>query len=140
MRADARFLDPIGCEGVTGRHGGRPAHAAVWTPVAQFVTEDQREHEVHRSAQQQAAGRELFRLLVTLTDRLPQDFVEELRARLTGGHEVEVAQAIVFAAVAGPVPLTERDIDLLIATLAGAGEDTTMARVIERCSFAKMRD
>ncbi|KOX14648.1 hypothetical protein V6W11_23405 [Micromonospora profundi] len=108
--------------------------------MAQFVTEDQREHEVHRSAQQQAAGRELFRLLVTLTDRLPQDFVEELRARLTGGHEVEVAQAIVFAAVAGPVPLTERDIDLLIATLAGAGEDTTMARVIERCSFAKMRD
>jgi len=95
---------------------------------------------VHQSAQQQAAGRGLFRLLVTLTDRLPQDFVEALRARLAGGHEVEVAQAIVFAAVAGPVPLTERDIDLLIATLAGAGEDTTMALVIERRSFAKMRD
>lgn len=45
---------------------------------------------------------------------------------------VEVAHAIVFAAVARPMALNGTEIELLITTLAGAGEETAMARTIQR--------
>ncbi|WP_127506413.1 hypothetical protein [Actinoplanes solisilvae] len=91
---------------------------------------------MNRIAQQLETGQRLFRLLMTIADRLPHDLVTGLRTRPADGHEAEVAQAIVFAAVAGPVPLTEADIDLLITTIARAGEDTTVAHVVEQCRFA----
>jgi len=81
---------------------------------------------------QTMATRRLDRLLGRLGGHLCDDFVAELRTRLTEGHVTEVANAVVFAAVAEPVALTGPEIDLLIATLAGHGEQTTMAKTIRR--------
>jgi hypothetical protein len=81
---------------------------------------------------QTVAARRFDQLLGRLGDRLCDDFVADLRTRLTEGHVAEVAKAIVFAAVAGPVALTDPEIDLLIATLAGHGEEPTMAKTIRR--------
>ena len=78
------------------------------------------------------ATRDLHQLVSGLGGPLCDDFVADLRTRLAGGHVAEVAHAVVFAAVALPVALTGPEIDLLIATLAGHGEDTTMARTIRR--------
>lgn len=77
-------------------------------------------------------NRHFDQLLGRLGGRLGDDFVADLRARLAGGHVVEVAHAVVFAAVAGPVALTGPEIDLLIGTLARHGENTTMAGTIGR--------
>ena len=78
------------------------------------------------------ATRPFDRLLGRLGGCLCDDFVADLRTRLAEGHVAEVANAVVFAAVAGPVALTGPEIDLLITTLAGHGEDTTMAKTIRR--------
>jgi hypothetical protein len=78
------------------------------------------------------ATRHFHQLLSGLDGHLCDDFVADLRTRLAEGHVAEVANAVVFAAVAEPVALTGPEIDLLIATLAGQGENTTMARTIKR--------
>ncbi|WP_250005135.1 hypothetical protein [Actinoplanes sp. M2I2] len=88
-------------------------------------------------AQHTATTRHLHQLLGSLHGRLCGGFVADLRSRLTGGHVVEVAHAVVFAAVAEAVALTDSDIDLLIATLAGHGEDTAMAETIKRAGRAR---
>jgi hypothetical protein len=76
----------------------------------------------------------LQQLLGSLGGHLCDDFVADLRARLADGHVVEVANAVVFAAVATPVALTGPEIELLITTLAGHGEATAMAETIRRAA------
>jgi hypothetical protein len=73
-------------------------------------------------------------LLGSLGGHLCDHFVADLRTRLAEGHVVEVANAVVFAAVATPVALTDAEIDLLITTLAGHGEATAMAETIRRAA------
>ena len=72
--------------------------------------------------------RALCRLIRDLSGRLPDDFRAELGHRLADGHVIEVAHAIVFAAVASPTALSQAEAWLLITTLADAGEDTGLAR------------
>ncbi|MEU8821861.1 hypothetical protein [Actinoplanes sp. NPDC048796] len=83
-------------------------------------------------SQHTATDHEFRRFLESLDGRLPAEFVAGLRARMAGGHVAEVAHAVVFAAVAGPTALSDAEIDLLIATLAGADEDATMTQAIPR--------
>jgi hypothetical protein len=87
---------------------------------------------VHQLAQRTEAARRLARLLGRVGAHLPADVAAALRTRLAAGHLAEVAHAVVFAAVARTVTLTDPDVDLLIATLAGHGEGTAMAEAINR--------
>ena len=103
--------------------------------VERVITEESMGREVHRMPQPAEVGDELLRLLLSLVGRLPDDLITALRTRLAGNHTVEVAHAIVFAAVAGPVPLADAEADLLIATLAGAGHSTRMAKAVNRAEL-----
>ncbi|MBY8874501.1 hypothetical protein K7640_21985 [Micromonospora sp. PLK6-60] len=85
-----------------------------------------------RMTQPGEPGTDLFRLLRALAGRLPEELVAALGKRLAGNHPVEVAHAIVFAAVAGPVPLTDSEADVLIATLTAAGQNVGMAKAVTR--------
>ncbi|GID32272.1 hypothetical protein [Paractinoplanes brasiliensis] len=81
--------------------------------------------------------RDICRLLGDLAGRLPDDFRTELGHRLADGHVIEVAHAIVFAAVASPAALSEAEAGLLISTLADAGEDTGLARAVRPAEPAR---
>jgi len=87
---------------------------------------------MYERAQHSESIRQFHRLLERLGSHFCDGFVEDLRTRLVEGHLVEVAQAVVFAAVAEPIDLTDPEADLLIDTLAGQGEDTAMAQTIRR--------
>jgi hypothetical protein len=87
---------------------------------------------VRNAIRRPGTERDFLRLLDGIVGHLPSELAARLRMRLAGGHVVEVADAVVFAAVAGPVALTGAQIDLLITTLAGAGRETTMVLTIQR--------
>ncbi|MEV4629428.1 hypothetical protein AB0J90_24510 [Micromonospora sp. NPDC049523] len=67
---------------------------------------------------------ELHGLLLRVAVRLPDGLVTQARQWLAEGRAVEVAQAVVFGAIAGRVALTEADVTLLGGVLAEAGEET----------------
>jgi len=79
---------------------------------------------------------EFRRFLESLDGRFPDEFVAGLRARMAGGHRAEVAHAVAFAAIAEATALTDTEIDLLIATLTRAGQETSMAQAIPRPRLA----
>ena len=72
------------------------------------------------------------RLLLRMAGRLPDELITEARRWLAGGELVEIAQAVVFAAVAVRVGLTEAEVTLLTETLASAGEDIDALADVER--------
>ncbi|MCO8275553.1 hypothetical protein M1L60_33710 [Actinoplanes sp. TRM 88003] len=81
--------------------------------------------------------RDLCRLLRDLVGRLPDDLRTELGHRLADGHVIEVAHAIVFAALASPAALSEAEAGLLVTMLAEAGEDTGLARAVRPAEPAR---
>ncbi|MEV4495710.1 hypothetical protein AB0J84_08405 [Micromonospora arborensis] len=71
-------------------------------------------------------------LLLRMSGRLPDELITACRRWLADGELVEIAQAVVFAALAGRVPMTDTDALLLADTLADAEEDTDALSEIER--------
>jgi hypothetical protein len=71
-------------------------------------------------------------LLLRMAGRLPDELIAEARRWLAGGELVEIAQAVVFAALAGRIVVTELDAALLADTLTAAGEDADALADIER--------
>ncbi|MEV4757860.1 hypothetical protein AB0J86_22470 [Micromonospora sp. NPDC049559] len=84
---------------------------------------------VEASSKQLAA---FHRLLLRLSGRLPDELITSSRRWLAEGEFVEIAQAVLFAALANRVELTEDDVALLSGVLAEAGEDTEPLADIER--------
>ncbi|MFC3499547.1 hypothetical protein ACFOOK_00840 [Micromonospora krabiensis] len=71
-------------------------------------------------------------LLLRLAGRVPDELVAESRRWLAAGQFVEIAQAVVFAALAGRVEVTPADAGLLADVLTAAGEDTDALGELER--------
>ncbi|MEU4556219.1 hypothetical protein [Micromonospora violae] len=71
-------------------------------------------------------------LLLRMSGRLPDELTTAARRWLAEGEFVEIAQAVLFAALASRLPMTEGDLSLLSATLVAAGEDTEALADIER--------
>ncbi|MFI7604244.1 hypothetical protein ACIBTV_03885 [Micromonospora sp. NPDC049366] len=71
-------------------------------------------------------------LLLRMSGRLPDELTTAARRWLADGELVEIAQSVLFSALAGRVPMTEGDLSLLSTTLAEAGEDTEALADIER--------
>ncbi|MCM4083569.1 hypothetical protein [Paractinoplanes hotanensis] len=92
---------------------------------------------MHERTRPTETTRHLHRLLGRLGSHFCDGFVEDLRTRLVEGHLVEVAQAVVFAVVAEPLDLTDPEVDLLIDTLTGQGEDTAMAQTLRRAGRSR---
>ena len=71
-------------------------------------------------------------LLLRMAGRLPDELISAARRWLADGELVDVAQSVMFAAMAGRVPVTDADADLLAATLTADGEDAGPLAAIER--------
>ncbi|MEU4339254.1 hypothetical protein AB0F59_32175 [Micromonospora lupini] len=71
-------------------------------------------------------------LLLRMSGRLPDGLICACRRWLAEGEIVEIAQAVLFGALAGRVPMTDDDAHLLSGTLADAGEETDALADIER--------
>jgi len=71
-------------------------------------------------------------LLLRMAGRLPDELISSARRWLADGELVDLAQAVVFAALTGRVAIAESDAVLLSATLAAAGEDVGPLDTIER--------
>ncbi len=71
-------------------------------------------------------------LLLRMSGRLPDELITACRRWLAQGEFVEIAQGILFAALAGQVTMTDPDVALLAGTLAEAGEDTEALADIQR--------
>ncbi|WP_436535624.1 hypothetical protein [Actinoplanes sp. HUAS TT8] len=71
-------------------------------------------------------------LLLRAAGRLPDELVATARQWLAAGDVEAVAQAVLFAALAGRVAVTTADADLLAATLRDAGEDPEAVAGLER--------
>ncbi|WP_157562767.1 hypothetical protein [Micromonospora chokoriensis] len=71
-------------------------------------------------------------LLLRMSGRLPDELTTAARRWLAEGEFVEIAQAVLFSALAARLPMTEGDLSLLSATLVEAGEDTEALADIER--------
>ncbi|MFI6785126.1 hypothetical protein [Micromonospora sp. NPDC050276] len=71
-------------------------------------------------------------LLLRMSGRLPDELITAARRWLSEGEFVDIAQAVVFAALAGRLAMTEADAVLLSDTLAEAGEDTEALAEVER--------
>lgn len=74
------------------------------------------------------------RLLLRMSGRLPDELITASRRWLSEGEFVDIAQAVVFAALAGRLAMTEADAVLLSDTLAEAGEDTEALAEVERAA------
>ncbi|MFI7080366.1 hypothetical protein ACIBO1_23980 [Micromonospora sp. NPDC049903] len=74
----------------------------------------------------------LHHLLLRLDGRLPDDLVSEARTWLADGLALDVAQAIVFTALTGDVPLTATDAAVLSETLSAGGTDTAALAEVRR--------
>lgn len=61
-------------------------------------------------------------LLLRMAGVVPDDLLSEARTWLAAGESGDVAQALVFAVVAGQFPVTEAEADLLIQELAATGQ------------------
>ncbi|MCM4083464.1 hypothetical protein [Paractinoplanes hotanensis] len=72
------------------------------------------------------------RLLLRLAGRTPDELITTCRRWLAEGEDLEIAQAVVFAALVSRVEMTDDDVALLTATLVEAGEDTAGLDDIER--------
>ncbi|RKR86733.1 hypothetical protein BDK92_0998 [Micromonospora pisi] len=84
---------------------------------------------VDASSDQLAA---FHQLLLRMSGRLPDELIAACRRWLAEGEFVEIAQAVVFAVLAGRVPMTDTDALLLADTLTDAGEDSDALAEIER--------
>lgn len=71
-------------------------------------------------------------LLLRMSGRLPDELTAAARRWLAEGEFVEIAQAVLFSALAARLPMTEGDVSLLSATLVAAGEDVEALSDIER--------
>ncbi|MEU6206773.1 hypothetical protein ABZ814_24675 [Micromonospora musae] len=71
-------------------------------------------------------------LLLRMAGRLPDELIAEARRWLVAGELVEIAQAVVFAALAARVAVTEAEAALLAEALAAAGEDVEALADLER--------
>ncbi|MFG1610227.1 hypothetical protein [Actinoplanes sp. NPDC049265] len=71
-------------------------------------------------------------LLLRLADRLPDDLTTQARGWLALGRSVEVARAVAFAALAGRIPVSAADCDLLTTTLGTAGDDGGVVAALDR--------
>ena len=67
----------------------------------------------------------LHRLLLRIGAHAPDGLVLRARRWLTEGREIDVAQALGFAALAGQLILTESDLKTLMSVMASAGHDTS---------------
>ncbi|MEV6367869.1 hypothetical protein AB0L86_13350 [Micromonospora musae] len=79
--------------------------------------------------QEQAA---FHQLLLRMAGRLPDELIAEARRWLDAGELVEIAQAVVFAALAARVAVTEAEAALLAEALTAAGEDVEALSDLER--------
>lgn len=79
--------------------------------------------------QEQAA---FHQLLLRMAGRLPDELIAEARRWLAADELVEIAQAVVFAALAARVAVTEAEAALLADTLTAAGEDVEALADLER--------
>ncbi|MFI6763799.1 hypothetical protein ACIBF5_32220 [Micromonospora sp. NPDC050417] len=73
-------------------------------------------------------------LLLRMSGRLPDELITASRRWLSEGEFVDIAQAVVFAALAGRLAMTEADVALLSDALAEAGEDTEALADLERAA------
>ncbi|MGI5520035.1 hypothetical protein ACQEUX_03685 [Micromonospora sp. CA-259024] len=73
-------------------------------------------------------------LLLRMSGRLPDELITVSRRWLSEGEFADIAQAVVFAALAGRLAMTEADAVLLSDTLAEAGEDTEALAEVERAA------
>lgn len=71
-------------------------------------------------------------LLLRMAGRLPDELISMARRWLAAGELVDIAQSVLFAALAGRVAVTDADAELLSATLTAAGEDDGPLASIER--------
>ncbi|GAA3622191.1 hypothetical protein GCM10022223_43870 [Kineosporia mesophila] len=71
-------------------------------------------------------------MLLRLAGVLPDDLITEARGWLAEGGQVDVAQAVAFAAATGRVPVLSSDADLMAAQLREAGEDTELVDTLDR--------
>ncbi|MGW0436574.1 hypothetical protein ACWDV4_29005 [Micromonospora sp. NPDC003197] len=71
-------------------------------------------------------------LLLRMAGRLPDELITEARRWLVAGEFVEIVQAVVFAALAGRVTVTEADAELLADVLTAADEDVEALAELER--------
>ncbi|OKI58189.1 hypothetical protein [Micromonospora sp. CB01531] len=71
-------------------------------------------------------------LLLRMAGQLPDELISEARRWLAGGELLEIAQAVLFAALTGQVAVTEADATLLADTLAAAGESTDGVADLDR--------
>ncbi|MEU4339269.1 hypothetical protein AB0F59_32250 [Micromonospora lupini] len=75
---------------------------------------------------------DFHRMLLRLSGRLPDELISTSRRWLAEGELVEIAQAVLFAALANRVEMTEDDVALLHVVLAAAGEDVEPLADLER--------
>jgi hypothetical protein len=72
------------------------------------------------------------RLLLRLAGSLPDELISEARTWLAEGGQVDVAQAVGFAAATGRVPVAAADAVLMAAELRAAGEEAELIDGLER--------
>ncbi|WP_165521918.1 hypothetical protein [Micromonospora zingiberis] len=88
------------------------------------------------AAENSSSRAQWHRLLLSLAGRLPDEVVAQSRTWLADGRTVETAQAVVLAALAHQVGVTDHEATLLAAALGAAGEDTRMVAAIGRVAHA----
>ncbi len=85
------------------------------------------------------AGPEAWHLLLLrLAGALPDDLISEARTWLDEDGQVDVAQAVGFAAATGRVPVLAEDADLMASALRAAGEDAELIDSLERLDTAEI--
>jgi hypothetical protein len=70
-------------------------------------------------------------LLLRMAGAVPDDLLTEARTWLADGQQVDVAQALTFAAVAGRIPVRTADAELIAEALAAAGQDIDAVAELE---------
>lgn len=88
-------------------------------------------HPPHAATASGATVAAYHRLLWRFAGRVPDELVSEARQWLAEGLVVEIAQAVVFAALAGRLPVTATDAGLLADTLTDAGQDADVLADLE---------
>jgi hypothetical protein len=70
-------------------------------------------------------------VLLRMAGSVPDDLITEARTWLAEGQQLDVAQALAFAAVAGRVPVLAEDAQVIAAELLAAGEDPDVVAQLE---------